>query len=241
MIIYKTTNLINDKIYIGQDSKNNQEYFGSGKYVNRAIKKYGKENFKKETICECLSKEELNEKEMYWIKQLDCKYPKGYNLTDGGGGTIGFKPNEETRKRMKESQLKRFSDPEYKIKFIKTVNKPETKQKQKLPKSESHKKLIKETMNRPEIKEKQREAIIKAVNEPETKERHKKALNTLEYKEKMKRPKTPYQCLRISQGKTGLKRGPNSPEANLNIRLAQQKRRENEKKGNLNGFISGEN
>ena len=47
MIIYKTTNLVNKKIYIGQDSKNNPEYLGSGAIVKKAIKKYGKENFKK--------------------------------------------------------------------------------------------------------------------------------------------------------------------------------------------------
>lgn len=47
MVIYKTTNLINGKIYIGQDSKDRPNYYGSGKLIHRAIKKYGKENFKK--------------------------------------------------------------------------------------------------------------------------------------------------------------------------------------------------
>jgi hypothetical protein len=41
MIIYKTTCLINGKIYVGQDSKNNPDYLGSGIYLNRAIKKHG--------------------------------------------------------------------------------------------------------------------------------------------------------------------------------------------------------
>ena len=50
MIIYKTTNLINKKIYIGQDTKNNPNYLGSGKYFKYALKKYGKENFSKEII-----------------------------------------------------------------------------------------------------------------------------------------------------------------------------------------------
>lgn len=47
MIIYKTTNLINGKIYIGFDSHNNPEYFGSGKLIKMALKKYGTSNFKK--------------------------------------------------------------------------------------------------------------------------------------------------------------------------------------------------
>jgi hypothetical protein len=48
MIIYKTTNLINGKMYVGQDSHNNPLYLGSGKVLGLAIEKYGIENFKKE-------------------------------------------------------------------------------------------------------------------------------------------------------------------------------------------------
>ena len=43
MIIYKTKNLVNNKIYIGQDKNNNPKYLGSGLILNRSIKKYGKE------------------------------------------------------------------------------------------------------------------------------------------------------------------------------------------------------
>ena len=50
MQIYKITNLINGKIYIGQDSNDRLDYFGSGLLIKRAIKKYGKENFNKQII-----------------------------------------------------------------------------------------------------------------------------------------------------------------------------------------------
>lgn len=50
MIVYKTTNLINNKIYIGKDTHDNPKYLGSGIVLKRAIKKYGKLNFLKETI-----------------------------------------------------------------------------------------------------------------------------------------------------------------------------------------------
>ena len=43
MIIYKTVNVLNGKFYIGQDSKNNPEYIGSGTLLKRAIEKYVKE------------------------------------------------------------------------------------------------------------------------------------------------------------------------------------------------------
>ena len=42
MQVYKITNLLNNRIYIGQDSNSNPNYFGSGKLIKQAIKKYGK-------------------------------------------------------------------------------------------------------------------------------------------------------------------------------------------------------
>ncbi len=53
MVIYKTTNKINKKFNNGADSRNNPNYLGSGVYLINAIKKYGKENFKKEILEEC--------------------------------------------------------------------------------------------------------------------------------------------------------------------------------------------
>jgi hypothetical protein len=85
MIIYKTTNLINDKFYIGKDTKNNPNYLGSGKYLHRAIKKYGIENFKKEILEACIDIKTLNEREKYWIKETNAQ-KIGYNIADGGTG-----------------------------------------------------------------------------------------------------------------------------------------------------------
>jgi ribosome-binding protein aMBF1 (putative translation factor) len=85
MIIYKTTNLVNGKFYIGKDSKNNHNYLGSGKILKQAIKKYGKTNFRKEILEECFSMEDLNEQEKYWIKTLNSRdLSIGYNIREGG-------------------------------------------------------------------------------------------------------------------------------------------------------------
>ncbi len=53
MEIYKITNNINKKIYIGKDITCNPNYFGSGVFIKKAITKYGRENFTKEIIDFC--------------------------------------------------------------------------------------------------------------------------------------------------------------------------------------------
>lgn len=85
MIIYKTTNLVNGKFYIGKDEKNNPKYLGSGKILKLSIKKYGLENFKKEIIEFCNSRKELNKQEKYWIQTLSAT-TLGYNIAEGGTG-----------------------------------------------------------------------------------------------------------------------------------------------------------
>lgn len=104
MVVYKTTNLINGKIYVGQDSKNNPEYLGSGTIIKRAIKKYGKENFKKEILHFCKNKAEMDEKERYWIERLNT-IKEGYNITGGGDGCLGCKQSDETKQKRREKNL----------------------------------------------------------------------------------------------------------------------------------------
>ena len=84
MIIYKTTNAINGKIYVGQDKNDNPNYYGSGKLLQKAIKKYGKENFKKEILEICENESHLNDREVFWIKKLKSTDKHiGYNISDG--------------------------------------------------------------------------------------------------------------------------------------------------------------
>ena len=98
MVIYKVTNLVNNKIYIGKIKKDYPEYFGSGVLINHSIKKYGIENFKKEIIDSASSVEELNEKEKYWIQYFNSNnLTIGYNIGKGGEGGDVFtnNPNKE--------------------------------------------------------------------------------------------------------------------------------------------------
>jgi len=107
MYIYKITNTINGKVYIGQTQKDDPSYFGSGKIIRCAVKKYGCDNFIKEVIEECSSKEELDEREIYWIEFYDSTNRNvGYNITKGGGGGDTFTNNpdkEIIRNKFKEN------------------------------------------------------------------------------------------------------------------------------------------
>lgn len=109
--IYKTTNLINNKIYIGQHhyERNHIDphYLGGGKNLHLAFKKYGKENFKCEILEWCDSFEELNEKETYWIKFYNSKDRRiGYNLDDGGQGIPGYHHTNEAKEKISKNNCK---------------------------------------------------------------------------------------------------------------------------------------
>ena len=70
-ILYETTNLINGKNYRGihKTSKLEDGYLGSGLVLEKSIKKYGKENFKREILEFCNSYEELLEKETLYVDE----------------------------------------------------------------------------------------------------------------------------------------------------------------------------
>ena len=102
--VYLTTNLINNKQYIGYHYGNEQDsYLGSGVKLLEDIKQYGKENFKKEILEYCSTSEECFEKEKYWIKFYNAVNNENfYNIDQGGtGGWIGA---HEYWKNHKEEQ-----------------------------------------------------------------------------------------------------------------------------------------
>jgi hypothetical protein len=91
--IYKTTNLVNGKFYIGMHSTNDLEdgYLGSGKRLKYSVNKYGKENFKKEILEFLPNRSSLINREIELVNEGILKDLLCMNLMNGGKG--GWSPN----------------------------------------------------------------------------------------------------------------------------------------------------
>lgn len=109
--IYKVTNRVNGKIYIGQTVRTleiRKSKHLHGYKVNplccfhRAIRKHGPDAFIWETIYLCLSRAEADAKEREFIRFFGCKAPAGYNMTDGGEGNTGRSPSQEVRAKISQ-------------------------------------------------------------------------------------------------------------------------------------------
>jgi group I intron endonuclease len=98
--IYITTNQINNKRYIGKYKSKDWDYsyFGSGKLLGYAIKKYGLENFTCFPLAWAWNEDELNQLEISYIEH----YKPEYNIAKGGhGGNLGEKVNKKISEKLK--------------------------------------------------------------------------------------------------------------------------------------------
>ncbi len=102
--LYEVTNLVNEKTYIGQHITDNLEdgYLGSGKALKSAIKKYGKDKFKKEVLLFARNEKALNILEMMAVTPEFCALKSNYNLKEGGNSG---RPNPEIREKMRRKKL----------------------------------------------------------------------------------------------------------------------------------------
>lgn len=107
--IYKTTNMINGKFYIGMHTSNdiqNDNYLGSGIALNRAIKKYGRQNFKRQILKQFDNYQEAFQYQKKIVNQNLVKDEDCYNLTIGGYGGPHFKSkhhSNNTKNKISES------------------------------------------------------------------------------------------------------------------------------------------
>jgi len=147
--LYKITNVLDGKVYIGQtvhiETRWKEHQWAArqnepSQYVHRAIKKYGIENFVFEVVATCISLDSVNVIEQILIQQYnshDNNY--GYNVAMGGRSAInaGRSLSEEHKRRIGEANTGRKATPE-------TIKKQSDAQKGK-PKSEEFKKRVSET------------------------------------------------------------------------------------------------
>lgn len=115
-LIYKVTNLINGKCYIGKTSKTIEERryeheyeadnIPSNKVFHKALRKYSRDSFEWEIIDYGNSDDELSQKEMFWIDHYKSYIGRpdahGYNMTLGGEGGMGYRHTEEAKAKMSE-------------------------------------------------------------------------------------------------------------------------------------------
>lgn len=113
MYAYKTTCLVNGKIYIGQHKHpfdKSKKYIGSGVLLRKAIKKHGLHNFTKELLRECKNQKELDAFEMVYIKKYkSADILIGYNLLEGTANCFAQGAPIENP-RIKEYMLPRMRE-----------------------------------------------------------------------------------------------------------------------------------
>jgi group I intron endonuclease len=208
MIIYKTTNLLNGKIYIGQDTNNDPKYMGSGKIIRNAIKKYGKRNFSKEILEECETIEYLNEREIYWISLFNSTDNKiGYNILSGGLGSRGFKQSPEVIEKIKENNnsdefKKIMASPEVSSKISEGQLKSERKK--ELHASAEYREKMSKSLKGRIITDEHRKKISDSLKGRKKTEEHIKNLSdSLKNSEKLKGENNPFYGLKHSEEAIG--------------------------------------
>lgn len=120
--VYKITNKINGKLYVGQTVHDVRRRFsshcspGSGgrSAVKAAIMKYGKEHFTLTVLSECATLEQLNDAEAYWIDHFQTMVPSGYNLVAGGNNAprsseVGAKISAAKKGKPSKNKGKKLS------------------------------------------------------------------------------------------------------------------------------------
>lgn len=140
--IYRITNKINGKTYIGQHKykKLNDSYMGSGKLLKLAKKKYGIENFEKEILEFDIPNVDLaNDWEQMYILFERVKGKSEYNIANGGGGVVGVERSEEWKRKISEAQKGRHLSEETRKKLSEA-----RKGKKHGPLSEEHRRKISE-------------------------------------------------------------------------------------------------
>lgn len=193
--IYETINCVNGKKYIGKHATLNVEddYLGSGILLTKAIKKYGRDNFSKNTLFVFDSEEEMNAKERELIDQSIVESEEYYNVSYGGeGGTTvlraGHPLYEDTKRKISLSQQERreemssITKENHRLKRVGMYGKKQSnKQKQAVSAAQKGRKRTTEEL------EKQKNSLLKTIRAPDYKHPNNGKKRTSEMVENMRK------------------------------------------------------
>lgn len=106
-LIYKTTNNLNGRFYIGMHSTSNEDdgYLGSGRRIKAEVKKYGRENFTREILFREDTREELEDREAQVVNEELLADPLCLNLKNGGSGGGKFWSEEHRAKFLASAKI----------------------------------------------------------------------------------------------------------------------------------------
>jgi group I intron endonuclease len=191
--VYITTNLVNKKQYVGDHSTNNlkdRRYIGSGQLIIKAIKKYGKKNFKCEILEFFSTKQKAFDAQEKYINEYSTLVPNGYNISPKGGHNVkdcfsteskskisnslkeSYKNNPELRENLRIKATGRKASEET-LKILKNRDRSKwkiseqgiknIKESASKPKSEEHKKHISEAKKGKKLTEEHKKNIGKGL------------------------------------------------------------------------------
>lgn len=160
--VYKTTNLITNKIYIGQHKGDfDKNYFGSGKIIIHSLNKYSKKNHKVEILDTASTKLELDKLEKEYIRFFKDNFGANcLNIADGGeGGNVWEYSNEKEYSefclKMKQINSNRCSTNEFKKKCSINMKKRYEDENERKKQSE----IVKESWKNPDLRRSQSERL----------------------------------------------------------------------------------
>jgi hypothetical protein len=239
--IYKITNLLNNRSYIGQKCIRNNEinplkdnYMGSGLYIRSSIKKHGKENFKKEILIDGLTSQfAANIFEEYFIKKEETLSPFGYNLKSSciqGGiiseevrkklskGRKGKVVSLETRKKLSEAKKGHVVSQQTRLKLSKANKGKKSSEETRKKLSESHKGIhpSEETRKKQSIAAKGKNTWSKGTHpSEETKEKRLKSRKGFKFSKESKE--------KMSKAKRGIKHSKETIERMSKAKLEKKR------------------
>lgn len=183
--IYIITNTVNAKQYVGITNDLDRRWrrhrnAKDDQLLHRAILKNGLDAFVFTHFADAFDADAAKSIERMLIAEHNTFAPHGYNLTEGGDGTFGYKHTEESKTQSRESNKKTWADPELRKDLGKKISKAKKGQpsgrkgqpngRKGIPHSEEHANNLRKSLSDPEFRIENGKRIKQALSSPEWRE-----------------------------------------------------------------------